>query len=255
MRTVLYNSDYKTVHSPEDAEKIRALAEKLGNEPIEVEQDQWIALIAQFCVMGRAAAWEKLTNNPNQFEDFKKAVSLKKLKEQDDAYNYLRDVFELYRPTRFYNKRAKDIAEIINLPEVANGNELVLFRDLPPKSDYNEIRNMVIKRTKGKLKMKSVSDLMISLGLSKDVIALDTRVVKFLKKHLDYRLEGLEKVKTSRIQTNKKLYLSIENDLREICDHCRIELGTLDRVIFRYSSTNVIDYLLNQKAVRSKNKT
>ncbi|MBM2815864.1 MAG: hypothetical protein HW421_2626 [Ignavibacteria bacterium] len=89
--------------------------------------------------------------------------------------------------------------------------------------------------------MKSASDFMISLGLSDNVMALDSRIVGFLTNYLGFN------VKVGKIQSNQELYRIIEDSLRKECEKMNIKLAILDRIIFQYSSKSAIDFILESK--------
>jgi thermostable 8-oxoguanine DNA glycosylase len=79
---------------------------------------------------------------------------------------------------------------------------------------------------------------MICVGLSHDVIALDTRVVGVFQEHFGYE------VSPGRIQSNRDLYLSLEATLREFCSGQGVSLALLDRLLFRFSDLRAIELVV-----------
>jgi thermostable 8-oxoguanine DNA glycosylase len=87
-------------------------------------------------------------------------------------------------------------------------------------------------------KRKSVSDYMITAGISHDVIALDVRVVGALKRYLGYETP------VSRVQGSKKIYLSVEEALRDVCEEDRTTLARLDRTLFQFTGMSALRYVI-----------
>lgn len=87
-------------------------------------------------------------------------------------------------------------------------------------------------------KRKSASDFMITTGLSHDVIALDVRVVGALKKYVGYETP------VGRVQGSRKIYLSVEQALREVCEEAGTTLARLDRTLFQFTSMSAIKYVM-----------
>ena len=79
---------------------------------------------------------------------------------------------------------------------------------------------------------------LIAVGLSHDVIALDTRVTGVLQKHFGYN------VTPGRIQSNRDLYLSLEATLREFCYEQGVSLALLDRLLFKFNVLSAIELVV-----------
>lgn len=105
-------------------------------------------------------------------------------------------------------------------------------------NDENAIRDELLERTKGFFKMKSISDLMIEIGLARNFIALDTRIVGLFNKY--FKLNA----KVDKIQSNERLYRTIEEKLQSVCKEIGIELSLLDRMLFRFANKSAIEYIL-----------
>ena len=73
----------------------------------------------------------------------------------------------------------------------------------------SELREEMVIRSQI-FRLKSASDFMITVGLSHDVIALDTRVVGVFQKDFDYNFAA------ERIQSQRDLYLSLEGSIARI---------------------------------------
>ena len=124
-------------------------------------------------------------------------------------------------------------------PTVFKNGKHVLFEGLSHADDTIQTRDEVRRRCPG-FNLKSASDFMISVGLSHDVIALDTCVIGFLQKHLHYNIDSV------RIQADRKYYFSLENELRKYCREQRVSLALLDRLIFNLSALSVVDFVISQ---------
>jgi len=129
------------------------------------------------------------------------------------------------------------IVSVSQLPGVFQGHDLVLFEGLSHEGNPIQTRGEIIKRCPI-FHLKSASDFMINVGLSHDVIALDTRVVGILQKYLGYNLTP------QHIQSHRGLYLSLEAALREFCREQNISLALLDRLLFRFSNLGAIELVV-----------
>ena len=121
--------------------------------------------------------------------------------------------------------------------EVFQRGEPILLRGLSHKGDTIQTRDELIRRNPI-FRLKSTSDFMIAVGLSHDVIALDTRVVGVFQKHFGYN------VSPGRIQSNRDLYLSLEATLREFCREQGVSLALLDRLLFKFSVLSAIELVV-----------
>lgn len=248
--------------TPKDKERIACVVKEFGKAGYLPEHDIWKNLIknpddfwvkyivGQFCVMGGVTLWEKLTNYNNwdtsESETFLKKMSLSELVKKDDAGKYIHDVFQEFKlmhlcPTRFWKRTAARIARFVKDPNVVMNGKLILFDELDGLNE-DEKRSKLFRRTKGFFKLKSISDLMIELGMAENLIAFDTRIVGFLidclELHLDPDIsDATEKKKrdelVAKVQSDETLYKSIEKELRRICEEIGVPLSSLDRILFR----------------------
>jgi thermostable 8-oxoguanine DNA glycosylase len=199
----------------------------------------WLALIEEVCVMGSARPIERLQKGDlKKYEEFQEAVSVESLsRQQDHLISYLSNTLHDFRAARFYNRSSERIASMFKSSEVFQRGELVLLRGLSHEGDAIQTRDELIRRNPI-FGLKSASDFMISVGLSHDVIALDTRVVRVFRDHFGY------KVSPQRTQTNQEIYLSLEATLREFCHEQGVSLALLDRLLFKFSVLNAIELVV-----------
>lgn len=203
---------------------------KMGPEQV------WKRLVSQVCVMGSARHMERLQSDPIGKKNFDKAVSLKETNKRRRKKAYLTTVLTDFSATRFPKRAAENLTTLLKTQTVFSGRKVALFRNLSHKDDPRYIRDQLTKRCPI-FRLKSASDFMIEVGLSQDVIALDTRVVGVFRQYFDYNLSP------GRIQGNKAFYYSLEDALREYCYKKSTSLAVLDRVLFRYSGISAFELL------------
>lgn len=196
-------------------------------------EEVWLVLVEQVCVMGSARRIERLHKDPERYEGFKKAVAMESLSRQQDPVDYLAKTLRKFSVTRFYNKGSEKITSMLKSPEVFHKAELVLLQRLSHEANATQTRDELIRRNPI-FQLKSTSDFMICVGLSHDVIALDTRVVGVFQEHFGY------KVSPGRIQSDREMYLSLEATLREFCREQGVSLALLDRLLFNFSALSAI---------------
>ncbi|MFB0544104.1 MAG: hypothetical protein ACETVN_00185 [Asgard group archaeon] len=202
------------------------------------DDDLWLKMVIQFCVMGGTRMFDNLMRNETAFSGFKKEIGLNKLLSiKKDRVKRIETVLKNYKATRFYSKQAKKIDDILKEIKVVDKGHVVLLDRLSHKQDFSTIRKELRKRNKY-FKLKSASDFMINVGLSHDVMALDTRLVRILKDHFGLNID------VRKVQRNKKIYESIEEAIREACKEIGISLAHLDRIFFKYSDKNAISFII-----------
>ena len=211
---------------------------KLGSYLSLNDEELWIKIVIQFCVMGGTRMIDSLMNDKTKSNEFKKKIGLNKLLlVKNNRQIYIDRVLKEYKATRFHNTQAKKIDNILKNLNVVKKGRIVLLDGLSYTQDFKIVRDKLMYRNPY-FKLKSVSDFMIEVGLSHDVIAFDTRVVNILKKHFGLNV-GVDKV-----QGNKAIYESIESALRRACGTISISLAQLDRILFRFSNKNAITFIL-----------
>jgi thermostable 8-oxoguanine DNA glycosylase len=246
METVLTNGDISTVLNITDGSILGRIVRSFG-KLVEIESlgqyrtmtpdKLWIKLVVQVCVMGSANHIERLQSNTRLHDEFEDAVSLNLVSYQRDPISYLAGNFRKFSATRFPKKGAKYLALVLQSSTVFQNGKISLFEGLSHEANAAQVRDELIKRCPI-FRLKSASDFMISVGLSHDVIALDTRVVGTLQKYLGYNLT------TARIQSHRGLYFSLEARLREFCQEQNISLALLDRILFHFSNMRAIELIV-----------
>lgn len=199
-------------------------------------EELWARLVSQVCVMGSALPMEKLLKSGKQ-SAFEGALSLKTLTKVSAPSTYIETQLATFKATRFKKKAALRLSAALANPNIVSGRRVVLLDKLP-QGNGNIVREELLLRTASLFKRKSVSDLMITVGISHDVIALDQRVVGLLNARLNYNR------KFSYLQTNTAAYLSVEDCLRGVCEEAKISLGELDRMLFNFAGLSAAEYLM-----------
>jgi thermostable 8-oxoguanine DNA glycosylase len=234
IRTLLDNTDREIL-----GRIVRCFGQFVEVEPLAqyrtmTPDDVWLVLVGQVCVMGSAGHMERLQSDDAMREKFKDAVSLQVVGLQHNPVSYLEETLRNFSVTRFPNRSAERLVSVLQSLGVFQGSELVLFEGLSHNSGAVQTRDEIIERCPA-FRLKSASDFLISVGLSHDVIALDTRVVGIMQKYLGYNLTP------ERIQSHRGVYLSLEAALREFCREQNISLALLDRLLFRFSNLGAIE--------------
>jgi thermostable 8-oxoguanine DNA glycosylase len=246
VETVRDGGEYRTLLRDEDRETLGRIVAFLGPlaelNPIGhyramTSEDVWLEIVGQVCVMGSARHWDRLCSDYPSWSGFKEAVSLHSLNRQEDPASYLTKTLSAFSAARFPNRSAKSLVAALNSPGVFRDGDLVLFEGLSHEDDVVQMRDTLIERCPA-FYLKSASNLMIEIGLSRDVIALDSRIVGILREHFDYNATA------ACIQSNRKRYLSLESALREFCRAQDVSLGRLDRLLFRFSRLSAIDLVV-----------
>lgn len=234
-----------TTLRPESKRKLLHLIDKLGAHTVTpplgewkklTDEALWSHIVSQVCVMGSARPMEKLRDR-GQRAAFDAALSLKTLASKPNKRAYIEGQLAKFKATRFKNKAAHRLTAAAATPSIVKSTRVVLFADLP-RGGADVIREELLRRSATLFKRKSVSDLMISVGLSHDVIALDQRVVGLLNARLGYNR------KFSSLQASRSIYLSVEECLRGLSKEAKITLGTLDRMLFNFAGLTAVQYLM-----------
>ena len=231
LHTQITNADRKTL-----SEIIELLGPLVSLEPIGhyasmTAEEVWLTLVIQVCVMGSARPIGRLQSNTARYQDFRKAVSLSTVRNEQDPATYLEKAFQRFYATRFYEKSADKLATMLS---VFQDGRTSLFDGLSHEDDVFQTRDELIQRC-SIFGLKSVSDFMITVGLSHDVIALDTRVTGIFQRYFDYNLSS------GQIQSNRRIYFSLEAALREVCQDRQVSLALLDRLLFNFGDLSVIE--------------
>jgi thermostable 8-oxoguanine DNA glycosylase len=205
-----------------------------------MSQDKlWLSLVLQFCVVSGRRMAEDLRSDEKQLNEFGKKLNFRYLTSlKSNRKKYISDVLKSYKATSFYNKQAERIEEVLNSPKVIYQNKFILLKDINHEiQSHKEIRDILMKRIPH-FKLKSASDFMIENGLSIDVLAINSRIGEVLNHHFRLNLTN------NRIQTNKRIYESVENSLRRGCKKIGVPLAYLSRMLYNYSEKDTISYIL-----------
>ena len=225
-KTKLEDSDYEKfselINKFKDMDKAKLVPK--GHFKELSDDEIWIKLVCQFCVAGGTRKWDKLKSDEARFNGFKRKLSLSLIVPD---ITYVSGV--LTNATRFYNRAAKFVIDNLTNSDVVQNNRVVALEDLDSSMDFNTIRKTLMERI-CHFGLKSASDFMISMGLSDNVAAFDTRVIGFLQKHFNFNVD------ISRIRSDRDRYLSVENSLRKVSEKFGIPLAKLERIIFNYGS-------------------
>lgn len=244
MKTVPNDHGLKTLLRAADREVLRRIAmtfaplvkvePPLGSYRTMTREAVWWALAGQVCVMGSAGHWERAQASSATSDKFKKALSLSVVATHPRIKSYLEDTLREFSATHFPRKAAAKLAQALRTQTVFRNGRVALFRGLTHNDDPAEVRDKLVKRCPI-FRLKSASDFMISVGLSHDVIALDTRIISTLRAccGFDHTSE--------RVQSSRDLYLSVEPALREFCREQRMSLALLDRLLFQFSNLSAVE--------------
>jgi thermostable 8-oxoguanine DNA glycosylase len=246
-----YNSENKqTTFTEDDYQKLIKITKELIhhlNMPQlglykEIGEDEiWLSLVLQFCVVSGKRMTEDLRENKQKLEEFSEKINFRKLTSmKNKRKEYVSGILKEFRATSFYNKQAERIEDVLNNPEIIKDRKMILLNSTDhTKHDFKEIRDYLIKKVPH-FKLKSASEFMIENGLSIDVIAINTRIGEALNHHFDLNIDN------QKIQSSRLVYESIEQCLRDACRKIGIPLAYLSRMLFYYSEKDTISYILEE---------
>lgn len=246
METRLAGGAASTTLTAEDRRKLLCVARELGHharvQPLGRYQalksaDIWRAIVSQVCVMGSARGIENMPDGSAERRMFDKETSLAAWKTHGFRRAYM--VGKLDGATRFPGRAADRLKAIVRTDTAVSGTTVVLLEGLNHDSAPHEVRRELMRRCP-LFKLKSASDFMITMGLSDDVMALDTRVVGFLQRRLGFNL------KAGQVQGSPEAYSSVEAALRPACGEAGITLAVLDRTIFQLSGVSALDFAMDK---------
>jgi thermostable 8-oxoguanine DNA glycosylase len=249
METLCSNGDIPTLLTTSDRRVLRRIVRlfgrlvedevaPLGRYRTMTQDEVWHLLVGQICVMGSARHMESIRSDPGKRQEFESAVSLESVKREQFPVSYLARILRAFSATRFPKKSADRLGGLFESPTVFQRGKLILYEGLSHEGNRDKVRDELIERCRPVFRLKSASNFMIAAGLSHDVIALDTRVVGLLQKHLGYNLNS------TRIQSQRGLYLSLEAALRDFCHEQSISLALLDRILFGFSNMGAIELIV-----------
>lgn len=245
----------------EDKRKIKCIVQQLKplTKPLreygkwkEMSAEQlWEKIIEQFCVIQGIGQWNQLKRRKKDYKEFMEKMRLANLTNKENRVEYLRQLFLEYRPHRWTKKMPTIIDRFLSNEKTVKKGDLVIFDALKNKDDENDMRDILVKNCYG-FGMKSISDLMIEIGMTRNLIAFDTRIVGLLTEFFGLSIWTLKSGKLEsdkriigKIGDNKALYEAMEEKLREVCREIEddLSLSLLDRVFFN-ATKSVIEYIL-----------
>ena len=201
--------------------------------------DFWLKLVGQICVMGSARHWEKARADRETMT----LLHYDAVRARRDPAVYLAKVLEERKATRFHPNAAKKLADALENPSFFASGELVAFNALPHRHGSDAVRDALMDRWDG-FGMKSASDFMITVGLSDDVVALDSRIVGFLNRHCKFRPQA------SSLQSNPARYRAVEHALRDYARSKGISLAKLDRILFQFSAGGLVEFIASTPTLK-----
>ncbi|MFW6100113.1 MAG: hypothetical protein ACOC90_01905 [Bacteroidota bacterium] len=242
------SDDHITYLSREDIHKITKIAKYLIDR-IQVPQlgiyneisqeELWFDLILKICAVGGGDMLYELKKDESRLQEFRERISLSTLLTKGELLQeYIAGILKEYKATRFYNKQASKIVNLLSNPKVIHRGNFVLLNDIDHHAlSYKKIRNLLMTRNPY-FKLKSASEYMIDVGLSIDVIGLNTQVTDMLREHYELQVDR------HKLQNTKYLYESVEEGLRRGCEQVGIPLAYLDRMLTHFSEKDAISFLL-----------
>ena len=242
------STDHKTYLSREDISKITKIAKylldqiptpQLGVYKEMSEEELWFDLVLKICAVGGSDLLYELKRDESSLLAFSERISLSTLLSKKELRKeYIAGILKEYKATRFYNKQAGKIDALLGNPNVILNGHFVLLNDIDHNEmSYKQIRSLLISRN-SYFKLKSASEYMIDVGLSVDVIGLNTRIADILREHFDLDVDR------HKIQDTKYIYESIEEGLRSGCDQVGIPLAYFDRMLSHYSEKDAVSFIL-----------
>jgi thermostable 8-oxoguanine DNA glycosylase len=253
VRTTRTGQMYETLLTAEDRRRLHFLIQNLARH-IRLpprgawrrlsSEELWARIVSQVCVMGAAAGMEQLSKS-EELVRFQDETSLSTWRGRRYAKNYMSAVLRKFSATRFANRAAQRLKLIATASDAVHEGKVVVYRHLDPSNDSDALREEILRRFSGHFGRKSASDFMVGTGLSRDVLAIDQRVVGFLNTYLSYP------DKFNRVQGSRGWYLSIEAALRDVCEEARISVAHLDQILFKFSGLSSIAFFLNYEYRRS----
>ena len=144
--------------------------------------------------------------------------AVKKLKEKNLLYKGTKEEIakELRGVVRFHNNKARYLVEAREL--FSNGSKFSIKENLVSK-DTLAAREWLVSNIKG-IGHKEAGHFMRNIGLAKDIVILDTHILKNLKR--------CNVIKDIPVSISKKLYFHIEEKMRKFAKDIEIPLDALD---------------------------
>jgi N-glycosylase/DNA lyase len=127
-----------------------------------------------------------------------------------------------YRKYRFPNVRSKNIC---STARVISSTDCWFYNLLSKPSSEVEIRNYLAHAISG-FGLKEASHFLRNIKYSSELAIIDTHIVNFLSQ--------LELIPTEKVTVTKKVYVELEDKMRQICRSNQLNLSILDMAIWYY---------------------
>ncbi len=238
--TTLSDSDRRALAHLLRAADGRIRLPSLGAYEAMSADDLWFAIVSQVCVMGSSRGMEAIVRDPARRASFGDAIRPAALRRHRSATSRLAKVLAESKATRFPTKAATTLAGLLDTATIFAGDRLTLLDALSTEGAPDLVRGELRLRCRA-FNMKSASDFMINVGLSHDVIALDTRVVGALRRYFGFNLP------VGVVQSKRAVYLSVEGTLRDACVELGVPLAQLDRAIFQLAGRTALDFVMDAR--------
>lgn len=195
---------------------------KKDNWKSKSNDELWLTIVAEIVSVGNSKPCEKL-------QDHKEEISFEKLKKYNDLNKISKNIHKILREigTRYASedktkcKKTKAITQNFNFLKNFP-NEIKGFFDHVSKFHDEEIQILYVKDNLKYIANAKARDLLMELGLVRNTITLDIRVVKSLR-YFGINIPDI----------TGENYKKIENYILEkICNPLNIEGIQLDRVLY-----------------------
>lgn len=202
--------------------------------------DIWAKLVRQACVLGSSREIERIEHDPLKSKRFYDAIRPAALRDAGLIRKQMSRVLSDYQATRFPMRTARSLTEMLDTETIVVGTRVVLLDGLDMERSGDDLR-AELRRRCPLLSLRCASDFMIEVGLSHDVIALDTRVLAALRTWF-----GCE-VPTTVVQSRDAVYASIEAALRDACARLDARVGELGRTLAQLSGKTALEFLMERQ--------
>lgn len=171
-----------------------------------------IHLELSFCILTPQSkainAWRAITN----------------LKEKDLIFKApAEDIVEYLNIVRFKNNKAKYLVELREQMTDKNSKKIITKEFFSSIPGVFERRNWIVKNIKG-MSYKEAGHFLRNIGFGQDLAILDRHILKNLQK-----LEVIEELPKT---LSPKLYLEIEQKMREYCKFVKIPMDEMDILLW-----------------------
>ena len=152
--------------------------------------------------------------------------AVKKLKRANLLYRGTKEEIakELRGIVRFHNNKA---GYLVEARLFFSSNSRFTIKDTLVVKDALETRQWLVNNVKG-IGYKEAGHFMRNIGMGKDIVILDTHILKNLKR--------FNVIKDTPVSMGKKLYLHIEERMRRFAEDINIPLDALDLLFWSHQT-------------------